>query len=178
MSSAIKPKKLGHLVLKVRDIHESVRFYSEILGLEVSDWIEEQMVFLRCGSDHHDLGLFQLPKDSSDFDNCSTEGSPGLEHFSYEVEDYQEVERAVSLLQENDIEIVRGPGKHGPGENIFLVFKDPDGNFVEIYCEMVQVTEDQPYKARTWPDNLDAFDQWHFQRFAVEPPALYQEKLK
>ena len=178
MSSAIKPKKLGHFVLKVRDIHESVRFYSEILGLEVSDWIEEQMVFLRCGSDHHDLGLFQLPKDSSDFDNCSTEGSPGLEHFSYEVEDYQEVERAVSLLQENDIEIVRGPGKHGPGENIFLVFKDPDGNFVEIYCEMVQVTEDQPYKARTWPDNLDAFDQWHFQRFAVEPPALYQEKLK
>jgi catechol 2,3-dioxygenase len=178
MSSAIKPKKLGHLVLKVRDIHESVRFYSEILGLEVSDWIEEQMVFLRCGSDHHDLGLFQLPKDSSDFDNCSTEGSPGLEHFSYEVEDYQEVERAVSLLQENDIEIVRGPGKHGPGENIFLVFKDPDGNFVEIYCEMVQVTKDQPYKARTWPDNLDAFDQWHFQRFAVEPPALYQEKLK
>ncbi len=178
MSSAIKPKKLGHLVLKVRDIHESVRFYSEILGLEVSDWIEEQMVFLRCGSDHHDLGLFQLPKDSSDFDNCSTEGSPGLEHFSYEVEDYQEVERAVSLLQENDIEIVRGPGKHGPGENIFLVFKDPDGNFVEIYCEMVQVTEDQPYKARTWPDNLDAFDQWHFQRFAVEPPTLYQEKLK
>ena len=136
------------------------------------------MVFLRCGSDHHDLGLFQLPKDSSDFDNCSTEGSPGLEHFSYEVEDYQEVERAVSLLQENDIEIVRGPGKHGPGENIFLVFKDPDGNLVEIYCEMVQVTEDQPYKARTWPDNLDAFDQWHFQRFAVEPPALYQEKLK
>ena len=178
MSSAIKPKKLGHLVLKVRDIHESVRFYSEILGLEVSDWIEEQMVFLRCGSDHHDLGLFQLPKDSSDFDNCSTEGSPGLEHFSYEVEDYQEVERAVSLLQENDIEIVRGPGKHGPGENIFLVFKDPDGNFVEIYCEMVQVTKDQPYKARTWPDNLDAFDQWHFQRFAVEPPTLYQEKLK
>ena len=178
MSSAIKPMKLGHLVLKVRDIHDSVRFYTEILGLEVSDWIEEQMVFLRCGSDHHDLGLFQLPKDSCDLDNFPTGGSPGLEHFSYEVENYQEVERAVSLLQENNVEIVRGPGKHGPGENVFLVFKDPDGNFVEIYCEMVQVTNDQPYEARTWPDNLDAFDQWHFRQFAVEPPALYQEKLK
>ena len=119
MPSSIKPKKLGHLVLKVRDIHESVRFYTEVLGLEVSDWIEEQMVFLRCGSDHHDLGLFQLPDNSPDLNNISSEGSPGLEHFSYEVEDYREVERAVSILQEKNIEIVRGPGKHGPGKMFF-----------------------------------------------------------
>ena len=178
MPSSIKPKKLGHLVLKVRDIHESVRIYTEVLGLEVSDWIEEQMVFLRCGSDHHDLGLFQLPDNSPDLNNISSEGSPGLEHFSYEVEDYREVERAVSILQEKNIEIVRGPGKHGPGENVFLVFRDPDGNFVEIYCEMVQVTEDQPYEPSVWEDNLDAFDQWHFKKFVVDPPALYKEKLK
>ena len=107
MPSSIKPKKLGHLVLKVRDIHESVRFYTEVLGLEVSDWIEEQMVFLRCGSDHHDLGLFQLPDNSPDLNNISSEGSPGLEHFSYEVEDYREVERAISILQEKKIEIVQ-----------------------------------------------------------------------
>ena len=30
----IKPKKLGHLVLAVRDIHKSVAFYTEVLGLE------------------------------------------------------------------------------------------------------------------------------------------------
>ena len=42
----IKPRKLGHLVLAVRDIHKSVEFYTEVLGLQVSDWISDQMCFL------------------------------------------------------------------------------------------------------------------------------------
>ncbi len=172
------PKRLGHLVLKVRDIHASVKFYTEIVGLEVSDWIEEQMVFLRCSSDHHDLALFQLPKDSAHLNDIAKEDGPGLEHFSYEVESYAEVEAAVEMLKEQGVEIVRGPGKHGPGENVFLVFKDPDGNYVEFYCEMIQVTEDSPHTAAVWPDDLNAFDQWHFKQFAVEPPPLYLERLE
>jgi catechol 2,3-dioxygenase-like lactoylglutathione lyase family enzyme len=174
----IQPKKLGHLVLKVRDIHTSVRFYTEIVGLEVSDWIEETMVFLRCGQDHHDLGLFQLPKDSPHFDAVETPGRPGLEHFSYEVENYAVLESAVAMLCAHGVEIVRGPGKHGPGENCFLVFKDPDGNYVEFYCEMIQVTEATPHVARVWPDDLDAFDRWHFEKFAVEPPPLYRQRAE
>ena len=65
----IKPRKLGHLVLAVRDIQKSVAFYTEVLGLEVSDWISDQMCFLRSGSDHHDLALSQIPKDSPDIDD-------------------------------------------------------------------------------------------------------------
>jgi catechol-2,3-dioxygenase len=170
--SDIKPKKLGHLVLKVRDIHASVKFYTEVVGLQVSDWIEEQMVFLRCAQDHHDLALTQIPKDSPNFNLLGKVNSPGLEHFSYEVEDYSVMERAVEMLKQRGVEIVRGPGKHGPGENCFLVFKDPDGNYVEYYCEMRQITAASPYKPSVWPNNLDAFDQWHFKRFAVKPPAL------
>ena len=176
--SVIRPRRLGHLVLKVRDIHASVKFYTEIVGLEVSDWIEDQMVFLRCSSDHHDLALFQLPKDSPHFNDAPKEGGPGLEHFSYEVGSYAEMKDAAKMLQERGIEIVRGIGKHGPGENLFLVFKDPDGNFVEIYCEMVQVTEDKPYEPKVWKDDLNGFDQWHFAKFVVEPPAYYKEKAE
>jgi catechol 2,3-dioxygenase-like lactoylglutathione lyase family enzyme len=172
-----RPRKLGHLVLKVRDIRKSVKFYTEIVGLEVSDWIEDKMVFLRCGKDHHDLGLFQLPPDAAEYDGSGS-NAPGLEHLSYEVEDYEEIKRIVAFLQEKGVEIVRGPGKHGPGENIFLVFRDPDGNYVEFYCEMIQITGDKPYEANVWDDNLDAFDQWHFKEFAVEPPPLYLEVAK
>jgi catechol 2,3-dioxygenase len=171
-----KPNRLGHLVLKVRDIHKSVRFYTEVVGLEVSDWIEDQMVFLRCSTDHHDLALFQLPSEALRDGRMADENSPGLEHFSYEVDDYSVIEKVVSMLKERDIEIVRGPGKHGPGENVFLVFKDPDGNYVEFYCEMVQVTGESPYTPKVWKDDIDAFDQWHFERFAVEPPPLYRDK--
>jgi catechol-2,3-dioxygenase len=166
----LKPRKLGHMVLMVRDIHKSVHFYTEIMGLTVSDWISDQMVFLRAGSDHHDLALSQLPKDSPDFNDLPRYSRPGLEHFSYLVDDVEEMERAVKVLQANGIEIVRGIGKHGPGENLFLVFKDPDGNNVELYCEMTQITPDQPHEAKVWERNIDSFDQYRFARFVVPPP--------
>ena len=125
------------------------------------------------------LALFQLPdKASPNFNALSKEDGPGLEHFSYEVENYAVLEEAVGMLKEKSVPIVRGPGKHGPGENCFLVFKDPDGNFVEFYCEMRQITRETPYTPSVWPDNLDAFDQWHFKRFAVAPPQPYVERAK
>lgn len=166
---AIRPRKLGHLVLMVRDIHKSVQFYTEILGLQVSDWISDQMVFLRAGADHHDLALSQLPP-GADFADLPRYNRPGLEHFSYLVDDMAEIERAVQVLQAHQIEIVRGIGKHGPGENLFLVFKDPDGNNVELYCEMTQIALDQPHEAKVWDRNIESFDQYRFARFVVPPP--------
>ncbi len=171
MSGRPKPRKMGHLVLMVRDIHASAKFYTEIVGLQISDWIEDQMVFLRCGTDHHDLALAQLPKDAAHFDKIYPPFSrPGTEHFAYELGSLEEIEAAAKFLKEKAVEIVRGIGKHGPGENVFLVFLDPDGNHVEFYCDMVQITPERPYRPRTHPNNLDAFDQWHFQRFVVPPP--------
>jgi len=170
MTDRPRPRRLGHVVLNVRDLAASVRFYTEIVGLEVSDYIEDQMAFLRCGHDHHDLALAQIPRENPLRDAIYAPGRPGLEHFSYEMESLAEIEAAAKFLQERGIEIVRGIGKHGPGENLFLVFKDPDGNYVEYYAEMVQVTAEQPYTARVWKNDLDAFDQWHFRRFVVSPP--------
>jgi len=166
----IRPRKLGHLVLMVRDLARSVEFYTGVLGLEVSDYIGGEMCFLRCGADHHDLALAQIPADAPDRDEPPRYSRPGLEHFSYLVDDLAEMERAVAILQARGIPIVRGIGKHGPGENCFLVFKDPDGNNVEIYCEMRQITPEAPYAPSVWERNVESFDQWRFARFVVPPP--------
>ena len=166
------PRKLGHMVLLVRDIHASAKFYEEIVGLTVSDWIEDRMVFMRAGEDHHDLALAQLPPDAPE----KQMGTPGLEHFSYLVDSFEDIERAVEMLQERGVQIDRGPGKHGPGENCFIVFKDPDGNNVEFYCDMVQINDDSPYESSVWHDDIDSFDQWHFEKFAVPPPERYRDK--
>ena len=170
MNGTPRPRGLGHLVLSVRDLKASVRFYTEIVGLEVSDYIGEQMAFLRCTEEHHNLALAQIPQDVPQRNDIYAPGRPGLEHFAFRLESLAEIEAAATKLQAAGVEIVRGIGKHGPGENLFLVFKDPDGNYVEFYAEMVQITDAKPYVPRVWPNNLDAFDQWHYQRFLVPPP--------
>lgn len=169
-----RPRKLGHLVLLVRDLNVSARFYEEVVGLTISDWIEDRMVFMRAGSDHHDLALAQLPAEAPD----RPRGSPGLEHFSYQVDSYEEIEKTVAMLKERGVPIDRGPGKHGPGENCFIVFKDPDGNNVEFYCEMLQISEDRPYEPQVWPDGIETFDQWNLERFVVPPPDRFRDMKK
>ena len=166
------PRKLGHIVLLVRDIHASARFYQEIVGLKVSDWISDRMVFLRAGTDHHDLALAQLPDGAPG----RQAGTAGLEHFSYLVDSFEEIERIVRMLQEREIEIDRGPGKHGPGENCFIVFKDPDGNNVEFYCDMEQIPENEKYEPEVWKDDVGSFDQWNFEKFVVPPPERFTSR--
>src|SRR5215471_188607 len=54
--------KLGHVVLNVRDVERSARFYTEVLGFKISDVYPEEMVpggmvFLRYNPDHHGIAL-------------------------------------------------------------------------------------------------------------------------
>ena len=170
MNARLRPRGLGHLVLNVRDLAASVQFYTEIVGLEISDYIGEQMAFLRCTEEHHNLALAQIPPNTPHGNDIYVPGRPGLEHFSFRLESLAEIEAAAIKLRDAGVEIVRGIGKHGPGENLFLVFKDPDGNYVEFYAEMVQITDAKPYTPKVWDNDIDAFDQWHFKRFLVSPP--------
>jgi catechol 2,3-dioxygenase-like lactoylglutathione lyase family enzyme len=169
-----RPKRLGHLVLWVRDLKKSTAFYTDILGLTVSDWIGDRMVFLRAGTDHHDLGLVQLPPDQL---RDKDDSGPRLEHFSYFVETFEDVERIARFLQHKGVPIDRGPGKHGPGANTFLVFKDPDGHNVEVYSDMIIVDQDHPHEAKVWPDSLETFDRWGLKKWLVEPPAWIKKRF-
>lgn len=171
-----RPDKLGHLVLKVRDVKASLAFYQEVVGLDVSDWIDDRMVFLRCGRDHHDLALLQMtPEESANHQpGCSP-----VEHFSYHVATVDEIAQIAAMLQERGVEIDRGIGKHGPGGNSFLVFRDPDGNNVEFYSDMIQVGPDQPpHEASVWDGReMATFDRWALERFLVPPPARIQKLI-
>ena len=171
-----RPTRLGHLVLKVRDIQASAAFYCEVVGLRVSDWIDDRMVFLRAGTDHHDLALLQLPPGHQ----APPPGEyPALEHFSYRVESVEEIFRITEMLVARGIPIDRGPGKHGAGENTFIVFRDPDGNNVEFYSDMRIIDGEHPYEPRVWDGALlETFDQWRLEHFVVPPPARIKALLE
>ncbi len=94
-----------------------------------------------------------------------------VEHFSYHLATMDEMRLAVDMLQARAITIDRGYGRHGPGGNTFIVFRDPDGNNVEFYSDMIQVTEENPHSPRVWSGaELETFDQWHLEHFVVPPP--------
>lgn len=169
-----KPKKLGHLVLMVTNLEQSVTFYREVVGLELSDRVGERMAFMHASADHHDLALVQMSEDDME---ARKSGYRNIEHFAYQLEDFAEIEAATNMLQQRGIAISRGPGKHGSGENCFIVFQDPDGNNIEFYSDMLQITDDSPYKAKVWADDIDTFDQWRCEKFVVPPPPGIQKKL-
>jgi catechol 2,3-dioxygenase-like lactoylglutathione lyase family enzyme len=171
-----KPTRIGHLVLKVRDIQRSLAFYTEVVGLQVSDWIDGHMVFLRAGTDHHDLALLQIPgggveRPAGDY--------PAVEHFSYHVESVEEIFLITAMLQQRGIPIDRGPGRHGPGENTFIVFRDPDGNNVEFYSDMRIIDAARPWQPQVWDGSrLETFDQWRLEKFVVPAPERVRRLLE
>jgi catechol 2,3-dioxygenase-like lactoylglutathione lyase family enzyme len=132
--SPIKVNKLGHLVYEVTDVERSVKFWTEVMGFHETDRNDIGMVFLRCGADHHAIGLKpgKAPRRSD-----SKEGLQ-IEHLAFEIADIDMLLKARDYFRRNGIPIVF-EGRKGAGCNYAINFLDPDGHQFEIYCDMDQV---------------------------------------
>ena len=130
-------RKLGHVVLNVTDIERSVRFYTEVLGLAISDRYPDSMVpggmvFMRCNADHHGVALVGGARQSD---------PSSLNHFAFEVATLDEVFRARSWLRKHSVPIVF-EGRRRAGCQIAVEFRDPDGHRLEIYWGIDQIGSD------------------------------------
>ena len=158
-----KLKGLQHIALKVRDLKESLRFYTEVLGFRVIEHIKfddpirgrSSITFITCTDLHHVMNLTELapearPENPPPPENTRTRREYGFHHFAFEVEDKKTFDAWEKHLRENGIEFTNGPLLHSPthpegdgtwGENRAMYFCDPDGNAVEICCDMMVVDE-------------------------------------
>ncbi|HEY1266144.1 MAG TPA: VOC family protein [Candidatus Binatia bacterium] len=129
---AIARGVLGHVVLNVRDLKKSERFYRDILGMAVSGRnARTKMSFLSFGAEHHDIALMELPRGAK---RIAGDGIPGLHHFCVYVDDDKAVDKLYPVLQKRGIEIVSGPEILEVAQNRSVSFLDPDGNRVEVAC--------------------------------------------
>jgi catechol-2,3-dioxygenase len=122
-----KIKRVGHLVLNVRDLEASTRFYTEILGFQVAREPTKRAVFLTCGKIHHDLALFQAAPDAAPV----SPGGLGLNHMAFQVEDFAALRACYHRLNELGLPIDH-TRNHGVTQSVYL--HDPDGNAIEIFC--------------------------------------------
>ena len=151
----VKPTKLSHVVLFVPDIDAAADLYSNVLGFRQIDWNGHWMCFLNCSSDHHSLALVA--------------GSDArLNHVAFEVRDWMDVAKGVYNLGEKGVARVWGPGRHGPGNNVFSYFWDLDRNVIEYTCEIQQV--DDSYVPRVWDPPEGQPDWW----CNYPPPEAYR----
>ena len=122
-----QPKRVGHLVLNVKDQTASAKFYTEVLGFEVSRERPGFGTFLTCGKIHHDLALFQAAPDAAPV----TPGGLGLNHMALQVENFEVLSEYFHVLKDNGIADLRTTD-HGMTKSIYL--QDPDGNGIELFC--------------------------------------------
>jgi len=131
-------RKLGHAVIRVRDLRRSVAFYTGVLGLCVSDVYPDTMmrggmVFLRFGPDHHSLALVGGAQDAP--------SARELHHLAFEVATLDEVFAARGHLRSQGVKI-DFEGRRRAGCQVAVEFRDPDGHFLEIFWGLDQVGPD------------------------------------
>ena len=126
----ICPERIGHVVLKVRDLERSKKFYAEVMGLEVMK-VEPSIkmaFFASNGRDHHEIATIEI--DVKDSDSQAT--GVGLSHLAFRLRDEAHLHAAYADLKGHGIEIVSAVN-HGVTKSVYL--RDPDGHLLEVYCD-------------------------------------------
>jgi catechol 2,3-dioxygenase-like lactoylglutathione lyase family enzyme len=140
------PRKLAHVVLNTVDIDAACDFYTDVLGMRISDWSEHQMAFLRVNADHHVIAFNQAEWAS-------------VNHMAYEMPTVDHFMRGIGRLRHSGVTPLWGPGRHGPGNNTFSYFADAAGLVCEYTSEVAQVDEDA-WLCRVWRRVPELSDLW------------------
>ena len=121
------PNKLSHVVLNSAKIDQQTAFFIDTLGFKLSDKTD-MMEFVRCSADHHSIAM-------------ARGNGPTLNHMAYEVGSIDGLMRGAGRMKKHGFNVEWGVGRHGPGDNVFSYFVDPNGFVVEYTAEVQQVDE-------------------------------------
>jgi catechol 2,3-dioxygenase-like lactoylglutathione lyase family enzyme len=140
------PRRLGHVNFLTGRIAAQTAFYTDVLGMEVSDWLGESGVWLHVGSDHHVMALID-------------KGHARLHHLAFDVVDIGQMRAALDHLGRHGRWLGWGPTRHGVGGNIASYVRIVEEEcFVELYCDMEQL--EAGHEPRVWPDDRFSSNTW------------------
>ena len=142
-----RPRKASHVVLNTPDMERAQAFYEKHLGFRASDYSANQMVFLRCNTDHHAIAFNRSPYAS-------------VNHVAFEMPSIDSFMRGIGRMRVKGQSPAWGPGRHGPGNNPFAYFVSPSGFVIEFTSEVQQIDE-ATHNAQVWPrDKPESMDVW------------------
>jgi catechol-2,3-dioxygenase len=144
-----RPIRVQHVTLGSPDVGRMVAFYSGRLGFRISDELGEN-VFTWMRSDHAHHTLAVVHADQAE-----------LDHYSYDVGGWADFKTWCDELSFRGWEVAWGPGRHGPGNNLFIIFEDVAGFRVELSAEMEQYWDElAEIKPRRWEQSRGLLNLW------------------
>lgn len=141
------PIRIAHVVFNTSDREAATRVLTDVFGFQLSDRTA-YMSFLRCDELHHVIAYADTKR-------------PTLNHVAFEMQDTDAVLRGMGRLKDAGWGTVWGPGRHGPGDNVFAYFVGPFGACIEYTAEIQRV--DESYVTGTpekWAFPAGRNDQW------------------
>ncbi|HTN70947.1 MAG TPA: VOC family protein [Methylomirabilota bacterium] len=128
---AIKIRRTGHLVLSVKDLQRSKRFFTEVMGFKISGESDNGMIFFSpdFNDNHHMLAIRQAKQGAEMPDKTRV----GMDHVAYELGSFAELQDAYRIFKDKGVTI-HHTVFHGVTKSIY--FLDPDGNMLEVYCNV------------------------------------------
>jgi catechol 2,3-dioxygenase-like lactoylglutathione lyase family enzyme len=141
-----RPRKLGHVNFLTARIAEQVRFYRDVLGMRLTDWLGDDGCWLHIGPEHHVMAFVN-------------KGYAHLHHMAFDVVDIGQMRDALDHLARHGRWLGWGPTRHGVGGNVASYVRIVEEEcFVELYCDMEQLQPD--HEPRRYPDDRYSSNTW------------------
>jgi catechol-2,3-dioxygenase len=149
-----RPRKLGHVNLLTGELEAQTGFYTDVLGMRITDRLADEGMWLHINADHHVMALLD-------------KGYAHLHHIALEMVDWGELRVAFDHLAQHGRWLAWGPLRHGLGRNLSGYVRVPEEEcFVEIFCDIEQLEPD--HEPREWPDDAHSSNVW-----GILPPRSY-----
>ncbi|WP_336660019.1 VOC family protein [Leucobacter sp. USHLN153] len=145
-----RPIKFQHTTLGTSDVQPMIEFFVNTIGFRISDQLADgRFCWLRSDKDHHTVAIVNVGKGGD------------IDHYSYDLAEWADFKAWCDRLTELDVDVQWGPGRHGPGNNLFVFFDDPAGNHIELSAEMEKFYDEAvTYVPRRWEPVPQSVNLW------------------
>lgn len=145
------PGRLQHVVFQTTELEAMIDFYVNTVGFTVSDNVVDEQTgqlmtcFLRSDDEHHTLAFFRGSKNEWD-------------HHCYETNEWNDIRDWGDRFAKERITLFFGPGRHGPGNNLFFMVVDADRNRLEFSAELEVIEASR--QPGVWPQEEYTLNSW------------------
>ncbi|GBE34028.1 virulence protein [bacterium BMS3Bbin06] len=117
---------IDHIVLTVRDINKTIKFYESVLGM-VSESFGRGRIALKFGTQKINLHEF-----GNELEPKASQPTPGSGDLCFITD--RNLDEAINHVKSCGVKIIEGPviRTEANGKIISFYIRDPDGNLIEV----------------------------------------------